>query len=76
MTRPNVADGLLNRYWHIAASARGQTPAGAIQLAGALNALLSLNEADLIRGDSVTAHALSAGYDALGTAAGGLSVTA
>jgi hypothetical protein len=73
---PNVADGLLNKYWHIAASARGQATVGAIQLAGALTALLSLNEADPTPGDSVTAHALSAGYDALGTAAGGLSVTA
>ena len=73
---PNVADGLLNTYWHIAAAARGQVAAGALQLTGGLTALLSLNEADPTPRDSVAASVLSAGYEAFGIAAGGLSVTA
>ncbi len=73
---PNVADGLLNKYWHIAALARGQASAGASQAASVLTGLLTLEGLDETPAETLSAGALSAAYGGVGAGAGGLSVTA
>lgn len=77
MALPNVADGLQNKYRHIAALARGQAAAAATGIASALTDLLGREPGDRPGRETVTAaHVLGVAYAEPGYGTGGLRVTA